>query len=79
MKMKKMTLTEFRNRCHEVVDIVGKTSEPIVIIRNGQPIAQLVPVGRPARDIFGCLAGTIEIVGDIESPVQPAEDWNALR
>ena len=79
MKMKKMKLTEFRKRCHEVVDIAGKTREPVIITKNGRPIAKLVPTGRPARDSLGCLAGIIEIVGDIESPVQPAEDWEALR
>ena len=77
--MKKMSLTEFRKRCFEVVDIVGATREPVVITKNGKPIAKLVPANLPRRDFFGCLAGIIEIVGDIESPVQPAEDWEALR
>ena len=79
MKMKKMKLTEFMKRCHEVVDIVGKAREPVIITRNGRPIAKLVPAGGPTRNFLGCLAGIIEIVGDIESPVQPAEDWEALR
>jgi prevent-host-death family protein len=77
--MKKISLTEFRKRCLECVDIVAATREPVVITRNGKPVAKLVPANRPTQDFFGCLAGTIEIVGDIESPVQPAEDWNALR
>jgi prevent-host-death family protein len=79
MKMKKMTLTEFRKRCHEVVDILAKTRETIVITKNGRPTAKLVPASRLTRNILGCLAGTIEIVGDIESPVEPPEAWEALR
>jgi prevent-host-death family protein len=77
--MKKISLTEFRKRCLEFVDVVAATREPVVITRNGKPVAKLVPANRPKQGFFGCLAGTIEIVGDIESPVQPAEDWNALR
>ena len=77
--MKKMTLTEFRQRCHEVVNVLGKTREPVVITKNGKPIARLLPASRPARNFLGCLAGIIEIVGDIESPVVRAEDWKALR
>ena len=30
-------------------------------------------------EIFGCLAGKIEIVGDIVSPVTPLEDWKGLK
>ena len=77
--MKKMSLTEFRTRCHEVVGKVGQTREHVVITKNGKPIVKLVPANQPTRDFFGCLEGIIEIVGDIESPVQPAEDWKALR
>ena len=77
--MKKISVTELRKRCLEFVDIVTATREPLVITRNGKPVAKVVPSNRPTQGFFGCLAGTIEIVGDIESPVQPAEDWNALR
>jgi hypothetical protein len=28
----------------------------------------LVPTDKPKRDVFGCMAGTAEIIGDIEAP-----------
>jgi prevent-host-death family protein len=77
--LKKISTTEFRKRCLEFVDIVAATREPVVNTRNGKPVAKLAPNNRPTQGFFGCLAGTIEIVGDIESSVQPAEDWKALR
>ena len=77
--MKKISVTEFRKRCLEFVDIVAATREPLVITRNGKPVAKLVPANRPKQGFFSCLAGTIEIVGDIESPVQSAKDWKVLR
>jgi prevent-host-death family protein len=77
--MKRISLAEFGRGCLEVMDIIAATREPVVITKNGKPIAKLVPAGRPTQEFFGCLAGTIEIAGDIESPLQLAEDWEALR
>jgi hypothetical protein len=34
--------------------------------------------GEP-EDIFGCLKGEIEIVGDIMTAALPLEDWEVLR
>ena len=42
-------------------------------------VAKLVPVESQLDDVFGCLKDEIKIVGDIESPVVPLEDWDALR
>lgn len=33
----------------------------------------------PPNDIFGCLKEEIEIVGDVEAPVAPLDDWEALK
>jgi len=77
--MKTMTASKFKAQCLKVIDHVNATREPVIITKRGRPIAKLVPTVLPKEDFFGCLAGIIEIVGDIESPVLPAEDWNALR
>jgi hypothetical protein len=42
-------------------------------------VAKLVPVDTRGDDIFGCLKGVFQIVGDIESPVVPPEEWEANR
>ena len=77
--MKTMAAGEFKAKCLKVMDRVNATREPVVITKKGRPIAKLVPVDPSGQDFFGCLAGTIEIVGDIESPVEPPEAWEALR
>ncbi len=77
--MKTMTAGKFKAQCHKVIDRVNATRGPVLITKNGRPIAKFVPAGLPKEDFLGCLAGMIEILGDIESHVQPAEDWNALR
>ena len=42
-------------------------------------MAKLVPAESQVEDIFGCLRNEIKIVGDIEAPVVPLEDWDALK
>jgi prevent-host-death family protein len=77
--MRRVAASEFKARCLKMMDQVDRTNEPIIITKRGRPVAKLVPAGRPSRDILGCLAGVIEIVGDIESPVVAPETWEALR
>jgi len=36
-----------------------------------------VPAMQP--NVFGCMAGTAEIVGDIEAPVVPPRAWKATK
>jgi antitoxin (DNA-binding transcriptional repressor) of toxin-antitoxin stability system len=61
------------------MDEVRTTREPLLITKKGVPVAKLVPAEIQPEDIFGCLRDEIKIVGDIESPVVPLEDWDALR
>ena len=77
--MKTMRAGEFKARCLKVMDQVQKTREPLVITKRGTPVAKLVPADKPDNDIFGCLQGVIKIVGNIELPLVPPEDWEALR
>jgi len=61
------------------MDEVRTTREPVLITKKGRPVAKLVPAEGQPEDIFDCLKDEIKIVGDIESPVVPLEDWDALR
>jgi prevent-host-death family protein len=77
--MKTMRAGEFKARCLKVMDQVRATREPVIITKRGRAVAKLVPVDRRGDDIFGCLKGVVEIVGDIESPLVAPEDWEANR
>jgi len=46
--------------------------------KRGRLVAKPAAPGEPAKNVFGCMAGTVKIVGDIEAPVLPARAWNAL-
>ena len=77
--MKSMPAGEFKARCLRIMEQVRTTRQPVVITKRGRPVAKLGPVGKDGDDIFGCLKGVFEIVGDIESPLVPPEDWEAMR
>jgi antitoxin (DNA-binding transcriptional repressor) of toxin-antitoxin stability system len=57
---------------------VRSKRSPVLITKRGKPLAKLVPVEDGSDDIFGSLAGRIEILGDIVSPITPIEDWENL-
>jgi len=77
--MKIMAAGKFKATCLKIMDDVSATREPVLITKNGRPVAKLVPAEKQSADILGCLAGVMEIVGDIESPVTAPEAWKALR
>jgi prevent-host-death family protein len=77
--LKIITASEFRRNCLKVLSEVTTTRESVVITRDGRPVVKLVPMSNEAKDLLGFLAGVIEMVGDIESPIEPPKAWEALR
>jgi prevent-host-death family protein len=77
--MKQMPAGKFKARCLSVMDDVNATGEPVIITKRGTPVAKVVPVSSKKQDLFGFMAGELKIVGDIESPVVPLEEWEVMR
>lgn len=77
--MKQIAAAQFKARCLRLMDEVKTSREPLLIRKKGRPVAMLVPADEPPKDVFGSLAGTLEITGDILGPVAPAGSWHALR
>ena len=68
----------FKARCLQLMDVVAESGRELVITKRGRPVAKLVAYSpAPKRDIFGCMAGTVTIVGDIVSPLEDV--WDATR
>ncbi len=67
---------QFKAQCLQLMDQVQQSREEIVITKHGKPVAKLVPVDESeSRSVLGYLRGTVEIVGDIVSPLE--EEWEA--
>ncbi len=62
--------TEFKAKCLKLMDNVAKTREPVIITKRGKPVAKLVPAEEQPKSLFGCMKGTVEILGDIVSPLE---------
>jgi prevent-host-death family protein len=76
--MKTMPAGEFKARCLSVMEQVKKYRTPVVITKKGRPVAKLVPADVPPAGVFGCMAGTARITGDVEAPVLGAAEWEAV-
>ena len=63
---------EFKANCLRLLDEVAQQRRPIVITKRGKPVAKLMPVEAKAIDLFGRMAGSIKICGDIVNPIQDA-------
>jgi prevent-host-death family protein len=79
--MKEVAISEFKAKCLSLIDQVQKTKQPLCITRFGKPVAQVAPLpartGDPAW--FGSMKGRIKILGDIISPANDENEWEALR
>jgi prevent-host-death family protein len=79
--MEEIAISEFKAKCLALLEQVRKTKKPIRVTRFGKPVAEVVPPSPAAEpsDWLGSLADTMEITGDIVSPVIDEGDWEALR
>ncbi len=72
-----MKASEFKARCLQLMDEVAATGVPIVITKNGVPVAQLAPLERRPESLFGLHRGDIELSGDVLSPIDAT--WESAR
>jgi prevent-host-death family protein len=78
--MKDIPISKFKAQCLGLIEQVHKTRQPLRITRHGLPVAEVVPAGPDrTRKFVGDMVGTIEIVGDIVSPIIDLEDIEAYR
>jgi prevent-host-death family protein len=63
----------FKADCLRLLDEVARGRRPIIVTKRGKPVAKLVPVDAEPIDIFGRMAGTIRICGDIIGPTADLE------
>jgi prevent-host-death family protein len=75
--MRTIKASEFKARCLKLMDEVAVSGEPVMITKNGKPVAQLGPVARGRKGIWGLHKGQIEILGDIVEPIDV--EWEANR
>ena len=74
---KTIKASEFKAKCLALMDEVARTGERFVITKNGQPVAELGPHKPQAKNARGIWKDSVEIVGDIMSPIYV--EWDAMK
>jgi prevent-host-death family protein len=78
--VKSIQISDFKARCLALIAEVERSGQSLTILKRGRPVAQVVPVvPREERYPQDTLAGTVEVLGDVVSPVLPASAWEAQR
>ena len=74
----KIAVSEFKAKCLKLIDQLSQTRDPIILTKRGKPVAKLVPADSEASDsaLFGYMAGSATISGDIVSPVE--QSWKGV-
>jgi prevent-host-death family protein len=79
--IQEIAISKFKAKCLSLLEEVSKTKTPLRVTRRGKPIADVIPASSEAeeRSWIGSLSGSVEIVGDIVSPVIDLDAIEALK
>ena len=76
--METINISDFKTRCLAVLDRVQSTGEPVLILKRGRPVAELLPARSSQAEYPQMeLEGTVTIIGDIIEPVIPEKHWDS--
>ena len=68
---------EFKTHCLELITEVSKHRREVIITKHGKPVAKLVSFDETPQKLFGLMADTGVITGDIVSPTDAQWDADA--
>jgi len=76
-----IAISKFKAKCLSLLEEVSRTKTPLRVTRRGKALADVIPASPEAeeRSWIGSMSGSIEIVGDIVSPVIDMEAIEALK
>jgi prevent-host-death family protein len=72
-KLRQVSASNFKAECLRLLDEVAESRRPIIVTKRGKPVAKLVPIDDQPIDLFGRMAGTIRICGDIVGRIEDLE------
>src|SRR2546427_9766295 len=78
---KSIAISEFKAKCLSLLEEVDKTKATLRVTKRGKPIADIVPVSPATEhpDWLGSMSKSMEITGDVVSPVIEIADPQALK
>jgi prevent-host-death family protein len=78
MELRTIAAGEFKAKCLALMDEVRDKRTPVVITKNGKPVAKLVPIidEEQPDPIFGFMRGKAKIVGDVMAPIYSDAEYD---
>lgn len=74
--MNEIAISKFKAQCLSILETVRKTGRPVRVTRFGKPVADVIPSkAKPAKGWVGCMAGSVEELGDIVGPTGAFGSW----
>jgi prevent-host-death family protein len=79
--IQEIAISKFKAKCLSLLEEVSKTKTPLRVTRRGKALADVIPASSEAeeRSWIGSMSGSIEIVGDIVSPIIDMRAIEALK
>ena len=79
--MEEVAISEFKAKCLALLERVRQTKKPLRVTRFGKPVADVVPATPDAGQAawIGSMKDSMQIVGDIVSPVVDETDIEAMH
>src|SRR6266436_3673510 len=76
-----IAISEFKAKCLALLEEVNKTKVSLRVTRRGKPIAEVIPASPnlEERNWLGSMADSMEITGDVVSPVIEIQEIEALK
>jgi len=80
MEDESIAVSKFKATCLALLKRVKQTGRPLLVTRNGEPLARVVPPPEPvrSRSWLGRFRDSGEIRGDVKAPAADPDDWSAL-
>jgi len=76
--MEQIQLSRFQENLQAVIAAVKHSDRPVLITDKGRSLVKIVPVSNQDGSWLGCMQGTGRILGDIVSPTETEDAWEAL-
>ena len=79
--IQEVAISKFKAKCLSLLKEVNKTRIPLRVTRRGKALADVIPASseEEERSWIGSMSASIDIVGDIISPVIELEAIEALK
>ena len=75
MRVRTIKASEFKAKCLNLMNEVAESGAEYVVTKNGRPVSRLVPYRKKPKSLFGIDRGRLEILGDIDEPLDV--EWEA--